>query len=1149
MWLRTFLVVFGALQGVLVVADDEVVTAELVQARLEEVEKSATLTDETKATIRDLYQMTQDELKTAADETARAEAFAEIARTAPEDLGRARRELSLVPDEPDVGATDEESLERLQQRLADRQAELAQQSAELDRLDDEPQRRATRRRDISKQRVDFRQQLDDLQRQLDAKPDPADPSELLLANRSHLLAKTQALQATLTAGTSELDAYQATIDLLPLQRDLAAARVAMLQREVAVLQSAFKRRQRGEVADQLQMAQAEVTKSADSKLLVAQAKVDLDLVERRKQLREQTEETADDLASVSKVAEKLGQDRRRIEEKVKTVGLTGPIGLLMRQQKARLPELNRVKRDVGQRQPALKAVQFSALQLEDRRADLADLDAEVGRVADQAEAGTGLRPASSELDQLRKLLSNERRYTDYLIADSHHYIERLLELDRAERELIAETEDFTRFIDENVLWVRSAETFSAAELPVAVEAVRQIAGHRQLQDITASLAADVQSRLFTYLLVLAAIILARVVGWRMTVQYKRPQPKDERPTRFGRLLRDILRVVLCAAPLPALMWFVGQRLSGFASETGFTQAVGVGLASVAINLLPLALLFRICRRRGFARRHLGWSDKGIRAIRAMLFVLILAALPLMFVHTALNAQDNVLWQDSLGRICFVVNVLIVALFAERFLRPRTGVLYRTLRPADGDILSRLRWLWYLVGVGMHIALAIIAIVGYTYAADRLGELVRATALLLACLLLIGSLLVHWTHVNSRRRAIRRLAQMRAAETAQAAAKAAAEQAVDSEVPPVDTGDGWVVEPESSGNKMRSLVTTMLVLAGVVGCWIIWVDVIPAFNVVNKIKIWDTEVAVSQTVPDADGEAETATVRQVPKLVPVTLGDVLLAIFVVVGTIIAARYIAGLFELPILDRMPLDSALENTITTVTRYVLWIVAVVVAAGLLGISWGKVQWMAAALSVGLGFGLQEIFANFISGLIILFERPMRVGDVITIGDTTGVVQGIRMRATTITDWDRKELVVPNKEFATGRLLNWTLTNKTNRRVIEVAVEYGTDPDLVKELLLKVAKENSRVLDTPKPIALFQQFGESALLFSLRVYHGKISDRLRGLHELNTAIQRELKAAGVRFAFPQRDLHIRTPQPTMSWFGPEEERDSEREGGDAQS
>ena len=111
---------------------------------------------------------------------------------------------------------------------------------------------------------------------------------------------------------------------------------------------------------------------------------------------------------------------------------------------------------------------------------------------------------------------------------------------------------------------------------------------------------------------------------------------------------------------------------------------------------------------------------------------------------------------------------------------------------------------------------------------------------------------------------------------------------------------------------------------------------------------------------------------------------------------------------------------------------------------------------MSLGLGFGLQEIFANFVSGLIILFERPVRVGDVVTIDNITGVVSRIRMRATTITDRDRKELIIPNKEFITGRVLNWTLTDPVNRVVINVGIAYGSDTQRAAEILLKVAKDH---------------------------------------------------------------------------------------------
>ena len=132
---------------------------------------------------------------------------------------------------------------------------------------------------------------------------------------------------------------------------------------------------------------------------------------------------------------------------------------------------------------------------------------------------------------------------------------------------------------------------------------------------------------------------------------------------------------------------------------------------------------------------------------------------------------------------------------------------------------------------------------------------------------------------------------------------------------------------------------------------------------------------------------------------------------------------------ILQRLSFDAGSRFAVTTVVRYVIVVVGVVVTFGQLGIGWSKVQWLVAAVTVGLGFGLQEIFANFVSGLIILFERPIRVGDIVTIGGFSGRVTQIRIRATTIRQWDRKELVVPNKEFITGQLINWSLRTRCCR------------------------------------------------------------------------------------------------------------------------
>ncbi|HDL3362401.1 TPA: mechanosensitive ion channel, partial [Mannheimia haemolytica] len=143
--------------------------------------------------------------------------------------------------------------------------------------------------------------------------------------------------------------------------------------------------------------------------------------------------------------------------------------------------------------------------------------------------------------------------------------------------------------------------------------------------------------------------------------------------------------------------------------------------------------------------------------------------------------------------------------------------------------------------------------------------------------------------------------------------------------------------------------------------------------------------------------------------------------------------------------------------------------------GMSWSKLQWLLTALSVGLGFGMQEIFANFVSGIIILFERPMRIGDTITIGTYSGTVSKIRIRATTLVDFDGKEVIVPNKAFVTERLVNWALSSTATRIIVQVGVAYGSDLELVKRLLLQVAEENPKVLKDPQPRAYFLTFGAS--------------------------------------------------------------------------
>ena len=173
----------------------------------------------------------------------------------------------------------------------------------------------------------------------------------------------------------------------------------------------------------------------------------------------------------------------------------------------------------------------------------------------------------------------------------------------------------------------------------------------------------------------------------------------------------------------------------------------------------------------------------------------------------------------------------------------------------------------------------------------------------------------------------------------------------------------------------------------------------------------------------------------------------------------------------LSRLNLAQGSAYAATTLLSYAIAAIGFVATLSTLGVSWDKLQWLVAALSLGIGFGMQEIFANFISGLIILFERPVRIGDTVTIGALSGTVSRIQIRATTITDFDRKEIIVPNKTFVTDQLINWSLTDTVTRVVINLGLAYETDLPLARKLIMQAVEDNARVLREPAAAAVLHQ------------------------------------------------------------------------------
>ena len=232
------------------------------------------------------------------------------------------------------------------------------------------------------------------------------------------------------------------------------------------------------------------------------------------------------------------------------------------------------------------------------------------------------------------------------------------------------------------------------------------------------------------------------------------------------------------------------------------------------------------------------------------------------------------------------------------------------------------------------------------------------------------------------------------------------------------------------------------------------------------------------------------------------------------------------EIAVLQRLPLDNSVRYAISTLAKYLIVMLGLFIAFRAVGLRWGQIQWIATALTFGLAFGLQEMFANFVAGIIILFERPIRVGDIVTVDDVTGTVARVRMRATTITNYDRKDYIVPNRDFITDRVMNWTLSDKVNRIVIPVGVAYGSDKLWSARTLRSIAQDHQLVVDEPPAQVTFEGFGDNSLTFVLRCYISMrdMPYRLELIDALHMRIDDAFRAAHIEIAFPQRDLHIRS-------------------------
>ena len=258
--------------------------------------------------------------------------------------------------------------------------------------------------------------------------------------------------------------------------------------------------------------------------------------------------------------------------------------------------------------------------------------------------------------------------------------------------------------------------------------------------------------------------------------------------------------------------------------------------------------------------------------------------------------------------------------------------------------------------------------------------------------------------------------------------------------------------------------------------------------------------------------------------PITLASLVLFLGVFLGFLLLAKGLTRLLVRRLLVRFHVEEGIQYNLERIIRYSVAIVGAIVAFQFIGIDLSGLAVIFGLLSVGVGFGLQNITSNFVAGLILLFERPISVGDRVVVGETEGDVVDINMRSTTIRSIDNIAIIVPNSEFIANQVTNWSYGDKKVRLNIEVGVSYNSDLDTVLRSIREVAAENQNVLSEPAPMVQLVSFGDSSWNMALRCWISNPKRHREVRSEINCGLVRKFRENGVEIPFPQRDLHLRS-------------------------
>ncbi|EPK6569757.1 miniconductance mechanosensitive channel MscM [Klebsiella pneumoniae] len=1060
--------------------DAKQITQELEQAKAEKPAQPETV---------EVLQSALNALEERKSSLERARQYQDVIDNFPKLFQSLRAQLNNLSEEPrqvPTGLT----ADALNQEILQVSSQLLESSRQAQQEQGRAREIADSLNQLPQQQTDARRQLNEVERRIGTQT-----GNNALAQAQNLA--LQAESARLKALVDELDLAQLSANN---RQELSRARSELAQKQseqldaylqaLRNLQNSLRQREAEKALESTELL-AENSENLPPDI-TAQFKVNRELSQALNQQAQRMDLVASQQRQATNQTLQVRQALNTLREQSQWLGSSNLLGEALRAQVARLPERPRPQQlDTEMAQLRVQRLRFEDLlskqpQLRQiRQADGEPLTSEQNKIL------------QAQLRTQNELLNSLLRGGDTLMLE-------LTKLKVANGQLEDALKEINEATHRYLFWTSDVSPIGFSWPLEIVQDLRRLISLDTISELGKASAMMLTSK-ETLLPLFAALLL---VGFSISSRRHFTRFLERSSARVGKVtqdhfwltLRTVFWSILVASPLPVLWMTLGY---GLQSAWPFPLAVAIGDGVTAT--VPLLWVVMICatfaRPNGLFIAHFGWPRS--RVAKAMRYYLMSIGLivPLIMALIMFDNLNDREFSASLGRLCFLL--ICGALAVVTLSLKHAGIPLYLDKEGNGDNMVN-RLLWNLM-LGAPLVAMLAAAVGYLATAQALLARLETSVAIWFLLLVVYHIIRRWMLIQRRRLAFDRARHRRAEILAQRARGedepvhvSSPEGSVETEVSEVDL--------DAISTQSLRLVRSLLMLIALLSVIVLWSEIHSAFGFLENISLWDV----------------TSTVQGVESLEPITLGAVLIAILVLIITTQLVRNLPALLELAILQHLDLTPGTGYAITTITKYLLMLVGGLVGFSMIGIEWSKLQWLVAALGVGLGFGLQEIFANFISGLIILFEKPIRIGDTVTIRDLTGSVTRINTRATTISDWDRKEIIVPNKAFITEQFINWSLSDSVTRVVLTVPAPVDADTEEVTKILIAAAHRCSLVIDTPAPEAFLVDLQQGIQIFELRIFAAEMGHRMPLRHEMHQLILAGFREHGIDMPFPPFQMRL---------------------------